>query len=258
LQPRLNTTLDADQLALINRVIADAQANKVKVILDIHNYGKHNGKSIGSLNLPASSFIDLWQRLADIYANNPTIIFGMMNEPFDIQADDWAKSAQATIVAIRKRGARNLVLVPGTAWSGAHSWYKPLRGESNAKAFADFRDPANNMAFDFHQYFDTYSSGTTADCVGVPQALKRISIATFWLKAQNRRGFLSEFAVSGNPECQAVLREVLQHLSANPEWIGWTYWASSPWFGDYIFNIYPATAEKKPQLNTMQPFLRTP
>jgi endoglucanase len=258
IQPRLNTTLDAIELERIGGVIADAQANKLKVIIDIHNFGKHKGRSIGSPNLPTASFIDLWQRLSDVYGNNPTIIFGLMNEPFDIPALVWAKSAQSTLLEIRKRGARNLVLVPGTAWSGAHSWLKPMRGESNANAFADFRDPANNMAFDFHQYFDTYSSGTTPDCITPAQALKRISVATNWLKAQKRNGFLSEFAVSGKSECQAVMKDVLQHLSDNREWIGWTYWASSPWFGDYMFNVYPAQQIKAPQLETLQPFLRSP
>ncbi len=256
LQPALNSPLDADEMARVDRVITEASRSNLAVIIDIHNFGKFKGQSIGLPTVSVDSFLDLWKRLANRYRDNPTVIFGLMNEPFDIAADDWAAVAQKAILAIRATKANNLVLVPGTAWSGAHSWLKPVRGIPNGIALQNFNDPANNFAFDFHQYFDRYSSGTLAECVSPDQAVLRLSVATGWLRRNKAKGFLSEFAVSASPDCQPVMSAALAHVSENKEWIGWTYWASSAWFGTYIFNVYPVNGKTAPQMTTLAPYLQ--
>ena len=69
--------------------------------------------------------------------------------------------AQSVTNAIRAIGARNRILVPGTDYSGAHSWVT----SGNAAQMATFLDPANNFAFDVHQYLDADSSGKEGTCV---------------------------------------------------------------------------------------------
>ena len=54
-----------------------------------------------------------------------------MNEPHDVPATQWLASANAAIAAIRETGATNLVLVPGTIWTGAHSWEEERDGGAN-------------------------------------------------------------------------------------------------------------------------------
>ncbi len=41
-----------------------------------------------------------------------------MNEPHDMNTNDWKTFAQAAINAIRSTGANNLITVPGNAWTG--------------------------------------------------------------------------------------------------------------------------------------------
>ncbi|MGL4542825.1 MAG: cellulase family glycosylhydrolase, partial [Polymorphobacter sp.] len=106
-----------------------------------------------------------------------------------------------------------------------------------------------------HQYFDANSSGTAAGCVSAEVAVRRVAVATAWLRETGNRGFLGEFGVSRQPECQAVLTAVLRHMAANPEWLGWTAWASSARFGSYPFNLYPFQQPTPPQLETLRPFL---
>jgi endoglucanase len=255
LQPELGHPLSAAEIERIDRVILDARNSGMSVIIDVHNFGKYKGASIGTPEVPVDAFVDLWQRLAVKYRSVPGVMFGMMNEPFDIDATSWAATAQATLLAIREVNAKNMVLVPGTAWSGAHSWWKPMRGISNARALKDFYDPANNFAFDFHQYFDAHSSGTQPNCISTEQAVARLSVATEWLAENNKKGFLSEFAASRTYQCQLVLAAALAHLKANKNWTGWTYWASSAWFGDYMFNIYPASGSAPVQMKTIAPYL---
>ena len=257
LQPAPGGALAAVELARIDAVAAAAARSGASVILDIHNYGRYRRQSIGTPGVPARNFVSFWERLARRYRGNSSVIFGMMNEPVDIPAPAWARIAQDTVDAIRAAGARNLILVPGTRWSGAHSWRKaPPGGVSNATAMAGLRDPADNVAFDFHQYFDAHSSGQGLDCVSLAEAQARLKIASDWLRETGRRGFLSEFGVGRSAPCLAVLKGILSSLDSDRRWLGWTIWASSPWFGSYAFNLHPSTAP--PQLAVLKPFLARP
>lgn len=256
LQPVAGGALDPAEMRRLDTAIGLAGGVGVNVVIDIHNYARFAGKTIGKPGGPPSAaFADLWSRLAARYRHNPKVVFGLMNEPVKIGALEWAAIAAEAVSAIRRTGATNLVLVPGTAWTGAHSWRRNVGNASNAEALAGFRDPANNFAFEFHQYFDGNSSGTSAACVTPEEAVRRLAVATDWLREVGGRGFLGEFGVSAAPECQPVLKAALAHMAANPEWLGWTAWASSAWFGNYPFNLYPLQTPAPPQLMTMKPFL---
>ena len=68
------------------------------------------------------------------------------------------------IAAIRKTGATNLILVPGNAWSGAHSWLQNWYGTPNATEMIKIEDPINNFSYELHQYYDSDFSGTKPEC----------------------------------------------------------------------------------------------
>jgi endoglucanase len=255
LQRTQGGALEADEMARLDATIATATGMGVVVIIDVHNYARYMRKTLVTDGVPSSALADLWRRLALRYKDNPRVAFGLMNEPVRIGAAEWAKVASEAVVAIRGTGARNLILVPGTAWTGAHSWRKLAGYVSNATAMTGFVDPGNNFAFEFHQYFDANSSGTSPNCVTPEIAERRVAVATDWLRETGNRGFLAEFGVSRQPECQAVLATVLKHLAANREWLGWTVWASSARFGSYPFNLYPFLQPAPPQLDTIKPFL---
>lgn len=104
--------------------------------------------------------------------------------------------AEAAIKAIRRSGARNKVLVPGTAFSTASTWVS----SGNAAAMASFHDPANNFAFEVHQYLDRNSSGTNGTCVAGAGS-KRLKAFEQWLREQPDapKGFLGEIAGATAP-----------------------------------------------------------
>jgi len=72
----------------------------------------------------------------------PNVIFGLMNEPHEQSASEWLVGANAAIEAIRNAGARQLILVPGSYWTGAHSWTKT----DNGKVMAGVVDPTNTSS----------------------------------------------------------------------------------------------------------------
>lgn len=252
LQPALWTALKKEELASLDIIVSTAAQKNVLVILDVHNYGKYNKNLIGDQEVPVSAYTDFWSRLARHYKSSPNVVFGLMNEPHKHTAKEWADIAQAAIQAIRTAGASHLILVPGTYWSGAHSWLgRP--GRSNAEALKTLKDPANNFMFDLHQYLDSNSSGMHDSCVNDSIGVKRLTAVTAWLRQTKTRAFLSEFGATKNPVCLRAMENMLDYMDQNDDvWGGWTYWAASKWFGNYMFNIYPPDAQTFPQLMILQ------
>ncbi len=255
IQPGLGGPLDAAEMARVDHVVTTATGMGIAVIIDVHNYGRFRRQPLGTPSVSGSALAALWERIAARYRGNPRVIFGLMNEPVRIGTADWAAMAGRAALSIRGTGAANLILVPGTNWSGAHSWRKRVGTQSNAEALRGFIDPGHNFAYDFHQYFDANSSGTSPVCVSPAEAERRIAVATDWLREVGGRGFLTEFGVSALPECQPVLRAALAAMAKSREWLGWTAWASSAFFGKYPFNLYPLQDPVPPQLATLSPYL---
>ncbi|OAX53710.1 glycoside hydrolase family 5 protein [Xanthomonas graminis] len=254
LQPKPQGRLDSVQLALIKAAARQARAHHMRLILDIHNYASYHYRRIGSAAVPIKTFSDLWQRLAWEFKDDDNVVFGLMNEPHDISPGLWAAAAQSAVDTIRAAGARNLIMVPGALWSGAHSWYSTVDGESNATALASLYDPLQRTAIEVHQYLDPDSSGTSVACVSPSAATKRLVGFTNWLRKTRHIGFLGEFGASHHPVCQQALDDMLGYIEQNSRlWLGWTAWAGGAWWNvHYAFNLQPdADGREKPQMSIL-------
>ena len=252
LQLNLAWEFEPRELGQLDETVAYMTGRGAHVLLDPHNYARYFGKVIGSKQVPVSAFASFWAQLAAHFKDNRRVIFGLMNEPYRILADEWRDAAQAAIDAIRATGARNLILVPGTSWSGAHSWTKELNGISNASALRDLNDPADNMAFEVHQYLDSDYSGTSSDCQSETIGRKSLEKFTKWLRETGHRGFLGEFGAANNPVCLEALDQMLQYVADNSDvWLGWSYWAAGAWWGDYRFSVHPSPDGDKPQMEIL-------
>lgn len=246
LQQELAAPLDADEIARLDRLVAAAGKSGQNLLIDVHNYGRYNGKVIGEEGPSIAAFSKFWQLLAERYGKVREVVFGVMNEPYDIDADHWARVNQAALNAIRQSGAENLVLLSGTAWSGAHSWQSPVNGRSNADALRNITDSCQNMAFEVHQYLDGDSSGTSAQCVSSTIGSRRIRAVTNWMRATGHRAFLGEFGAGDNQVCRAALTDLVDSVERNKDvWLGWAYWASGPWWPeDYPLLVRLGSADQ--------------
>jgi endoglucanase len=199
--------------------------------------------------VPVGAFQDFWSKLAAHYKTNPRVIFGLVNEPNTMTTELWRDDANAAIAAIRATGASNLILVPGNAWTGASTWYDNWYGTPNAAAMLAIVDSGNNFAFEVHQYLDSDSSGTSSTCVSATIGSQRLQAFTGWLRQNGKRGFLGEFAGAQNTTCFSALDDMLTYLDNNLDvWMGWTYWAAGPWWGNYMFSIEPINGQDQPQM----------
>ena len=247
LQSTLGSPLAAGDLALLTEVVAYAVGKGLHVVLDTHNYARRRlGEDgwaadhlIGSELVPTAAFADYCARLASSFKGTPSVIFGLMNEPWGIEPEDWLVIANEAIAALRRKGASQLVLVPGVAYTGAHSWI----GSRNT-VMGKVVDPANNFAFEVHQYFDMDSSGTSPTALGPAIGSERIEEFQRWCRQNGFRAFLGEFAAGADQTSLAALEDICRALEANSDvWLGWAAWAGGSWWpDDYIFTLEPSNS----------------
>jgi len=245
LQPTLDAPFSAGDQALLAAVVGYSASRGLHVVLDTHNYARRRladdgwaaDHLIGSKLVPTAAFADFCARLADAFKGTPSVIFGLMNEPWGIEPEDWLVIANQAIAALRREGASQLVLVPGIAYTGAHSWIS-----ARNTVMGDVLDPAHNFAFEVHQYFDPDSSGTSPTAVRATIGLERIEEFQRWSRENHFKAFLGEFAAGPDATSLAALTNICRSLDANSDvWLGWAAWAGGTWWpDDYIFTLEPS------------------
>jgi endoglucanase len=254
MQPTLGQGLDPAEL---NRMIAflDAAAQRgMSVAIDLHNFGRYDGHPIGSASVSIAAFQDFWTRLADAIGGHPAIWgFGLMNEPHDMgSAQVWPAAAQAAIDGIRSVGATEAIVVAGDGWGGAHSWMA-----LNGNLILD--DPANNLIYEAHVYFDSGNQGTYDHSYDLEGAYPMIGVDRVqpfldWLQQNNLRGFIGEYGVPDNdPRWLTVLENFLGELGEND--IASAYWAGGPWWGNYPLAIEPRHGIDRPQMDVLEDYV---
>ncbi|KAK6075526.1 cellulase [Seiridium cupressi] len=208
-------------------------------ILDPHNYMRYNdpssqpysGSIIGNTSdttaATTEQFGQFWGELASRFADNERVIFGLMNEPHDMASSLVLANNQAAIDGIRAANASNLIIMPGNSWTGGHSWTEGT--DPSSAVMNQFNDPLNNTAIDIHEYLDYDFSGGHLECVSDPAT--NLDALTAWLTENNLKAFITEFGGSNSTSCQKMLPDILNYMSDNPEYIGWTAWAAGPFWG---------------------------
>jgi endoglucanase len=164
LQPRLGRRFDRREARRLLRAARRARSAGLTVIIDPHNFGAYwlargsRGvrRPIGSRQVPIRRFADLWRRLSRMFKRRRGVVYGLMTEPVAMPgrrpARTWERASRAALRAIRKRGDRHVVLVPGYDYSAAQSWSK-----THPRPWV--HDSANRIRYDAHHYFDRDNSG---------------------------------------------------------------------------------------------------
>lgn len=252
LQPNLNESFDLDEAQRLDESVQTILRRGATVILDLHNYARYRNQVVGSAATPEASFADVWGRLAAIYGKNDHIFFGLMNEPHDISASQWQQAAQAAVTRIRQTGARNKILVPSTQWSNASGFL------ANSDIWKRMVDPAENFAFEVHQYVDLDNTGTHAECLNPLDGVSALKPVTQWMQQNKYQAILGEFGGSIQKECLRALFHMLEHMQQESDvWLGWVYFAGGRgWADNDILSIQPTSKEEKPQMELLQRFLR--
>jgi endoglucanase len=250
MQPTLGGALDPAELARMETFLGAAQARGMHVIVDLHNYGRYDGRPIGSPHVPISAFQDFWTKLAAALDGYSAVWgYGLMNEPHDMGGRwIWPAAAQAAVDGIRTVDGVHTILVSGDDWSGAQTWQT-----ANKNLKVD--DPAGNVLYEAHVYFDPDGSGIYAGSYDQEGAYPTIGVDRVrpfidWLHAHGLHGFIGEYGVPDNdPRWLPVIDNLLSTLDRNG--ISSTYWAAGPWWGDYTLSIEPENGHDAPQMQVL-------
>lgn len=215
-----------------------ATSANTRCIIDIHNYARWNGGIIGQGGPTNDQFVKLWTQLAKKYASQSNVVFGIMNEPHDLDMTKWAATVQLVVNAIRNAGAvTQWILLPGTGYTGAGT-FSTDAGPQLSKV----TNPAGSttgLIYDVHQYFDSDHSGTytTCDTNEIDSAFQPLAT---WLKGQKRQALLSETGAGNNADCATKVCAALQFLSTNSDvYLGWTGWAAGGFDANYPLTETP-------------------
>jgi endoglucanase len=261
LQPALNQPFASSDQSMLVGVVDYAVGKGMNVLLDPHNYARRRVPTdgwkthwlIGSEGVPTAAFADFWSRLATLFKNRASVLFGLMNEPYGIAPQTWLGIANAAMKAIRDTGATNLVLVPGIAYTGAHSWLS-MKND----VMGGIVDPGHNFAFEVHQYFDSDSSGTKPIAMSATVGSDRIKAFQTWARNNHFRGFLGEFAAASDQTSLSALEDICRTMEANSDvWLGWTAWAGGGWWPpNYMFNLEPSGGQMRPQTRILSTYAK--
>lgn len=238
-QAEKNGVLIATEVDKLAAVLDAAAANKLQVILDLHNYGRYYNTPLAESD--ATMFADVWSKLALRFGNHPALYgFELMNEPHDMPGEGkaWNKLAQAAADAIRSHTAKPWILVPGYSWQAARFWQdtnKDLR----------VADSANKVIYTAHIYFDKDNSGLYSEKVedakpDPAMVAPMVKPFTDWLATNQVLGMFTEYGVPQDRAWQPVLKAFLKIMDTHPNVVGGTYWASGAWWGDYPLSVEPS------------------
>ena len=230
----------------LDKFLSDADQRGMEVVLDAQQFGRFNKQIIGASNITNDDFKAFWGRMAKTFGHHPSIYgYDLSNEPHDQDNKTWYAAAQAAVDGIRESGDKNIIFVEGNNWAGTQSW-------TNSNDDIAINDPANNLVYEAHSYWDKDHSGTYAGGVkssyeqAVDQARKSGFLAAGedpsqmgvnyakpfveWLKKHNARGYIGEYGVPSNdPDWVKVQDKFLAYARANN--LDTTAWAGGPWWG---------------------------
>lgn len=256
LQPSAKGAFAATYDAKLGALVSYATSKGAKVILNPQNFARYYGNTVGSSQVPNDVFADFWGRLSAEWATNANVMFGLVNEPNTMPTEQWVGAANAAIAAIRAAGAKNVILVPGNSWTGAHSWYGTSYGTPNAVALLDIVDPANNVLFEAHQYLDSSSGGESDQCVSPTVGSERLAPFIKWLRENKKKGIIGEFAGGRNQTCYTAVTNMLTTIKESSDVLeGWLWWGGGPAWGDYVFLLEPTNGKDSPAMGILTPFL---
>jgi endoglucanase len=172
-------------------------------VIDVHNFARWNAKIVGQGGPTNAQFADLWTQLATKYADNQFVIFGLTNEPHDLDLPTWVVSVQAAVTAIRKaETVSHIILLPGTNFTSAGTFVTATTGDAGwGPSLATVVNPdksTTDLIFDLHKYLDIDNSGDHVDCVMDNIATAFAPVAT-WLRTNQRQALLSETGAGASP-----------------------------------------------------------
>ncbi|OBT92594.1 hypothetical protein VE01_09679 [Pseudogymnoascus verrucosus] len=236
----LGGNLDGNNFAVYDQLVQGCLATGAYCVVDIHNYARWGGQVIGQSGgaVTNNHFASVWYQIAAKYAGQPKVIFGVMNEPHDLNINDWATTVQWAVDSIRNAGAKSqMILLPGTDYTSVGGLI-PTGSASALSAVHNLDGSKTNLIFDVHQYLDSNFSGTSPDCS--TNGVANLDTLAGWLRSNGRQAFLTETGGGSTSSCYTNLCSELDWMNYNADvYLGWIGWAAGSFDTNYELSETP-------------------
>ena len=154
----------------VDDIIKMASDRGKYVVLDLHKYEYFDEESV-----------NFWKEAAEIYKNNPTVLFGILNEPHTISWKEWRDGGtkvnkgkkikmyghQYVVEMIRDLGAKNIIVAGGLDWGyDLRGIVGEAEGDSTVYALGDYGTQGDRSKTGYGIMYDTHIypwKGRTAD-----------------------------------------------------------------------------------------------
>lgn len=252
MQRALYAPLDPQEAARMDAFLLAARQRGIMVIVEAHNNARYQGAVVGTSGVSHAAFADFWRRMAERYRNESALYgYDLSDEPHDT-GGRWIVAAQAAIDGIRRADPYHAVVVGGECWSSTTLW------RVCSDSLKSLRDPAGNLLFDAHVFFDRdgsgkYRAGYDAEGAYPDIGVDRTRPFLTWLRENRLRGIVGGYGVPGDdPRWLEVLLRFMRFLDANH--ISGTAWGAGPWWGSYHLSLEPRDGRDSPQMRVLTAF----
>lgn len=238
----LGGDLDETNFGKYDELVQGCLETGAMCILDVHNYARWNGNIVGQSNgaVTNAHLESLWQQLATHYKDESKMVFGVMNEPHDLDIGQWATTVQGVVSTIRTAVGNNtqIVLLPGTDYTSVGSFVST--GSTSAlQSVVNNDKTTDNLIFDVHQYLDN-DGGTQDYCV--TDGTANLDTLGTWLRSNNRQAWLTETGGGSTSSCLSnVCTELEWMYNGNGDiYLGWVGWSAGSFQTSYSLSLMPS------------------
>lgn len=230
-------TIDPAFLARVDWAIAQALANHLSPIINMHHYDE----IMQEPDAHRERFLAIWRQLATHYQEQPdNVIFELLNEPnSNLLAAQWNELLADGIAVVRESNPTRILIVGPAGWNNV-----------NQLATLEVPEDDRQLIVTFHQYEpfrfthqgaewvdgSTPWLGTTWE--GTEQEKRQITDildkAAAWGKTHNRPIFMGEFGAYSKADMDSRARWTAFLVSeAEAREFSWAYWEFGSGFGAY-------------------------
>ncbi|OAA73343.1 glycoside hydrolase family GH5 [Cordyceps fumosorosea ARSEF 2679] len=207
-------------------------------MIDLHNFARFDKGIIGQGGPSDATFARLWANIAAKYKDNDRVVFGLMNEPHDLDTAKWADTCQAAVTAIRKAGAKTqAILLPGNNFSSAADFV----ANGSAELLSKITNPdgsTDGLLLDLHKYLDINNSGQHSECT--TDNVEGFGTIATWLRANNRTAMVSETGASMEDSCMEKFCAQNRFINNNTDvFVGFVGWSAGSFDGTYVMSLTP-------------------
>ncbi|KAF4624012.1 hypothetical protein G7Y89_g14164 [Cudoniella acicularis] len=243
----LGGTLDSTNFGKYDQLMQACLTTGAYCAIDLHNFARFNGKIIGqdSGGPTDAQFADIWSQLATKYKSSTKVIFGLMNEPHDVDINIWANSCQAAVTSIRNAGASSqMILLPGNNFASAGFFVSSGSGAALIK-ITNPDGSFTGLILDLHKYLDVDNSGTHPECT-TDNIEDAFAIVAQFLRQNGRQGLVSETNAGSTASCFTDFCAQNTFLNQNSDvFLGYIAWAAGSFATSYTLSLTPSKQNGK-------------